>query len=1125
MNKQPQDWQARLDAVDPARSFLVQAPAGSGKTELLTDRILALLPTVTRPEEIVAITFTRKAAAEMHARVMQKLAAGRGPAPDAEHLHRSWQLARKALEHDAKQGWHLLEHPGRLTIQTIDSFCASLVRRMPYLSQLGGMPSTVDDARPHYLAAARATLALAEEEALGAPIRTLLAHLDVDLRATEALIADMLASRDQWLPLLGGFSIVADDAERVALEGNLHAVVSEELQALANAMPMGWQFELPPIARAVASCQPEDSQAAVLAGWEGDLPATPDALPYWQALAALLLTGKGELRKPGGLNVKNGFPKDTAHKVQMAEWLDGQGVNPQAEWIIRLASVNTLPEPVFANSQWTALSSLLTTLKLAAAQLIVHFAQTGEVDFTEIAQRALNALGQSDAPSDLLLKLDASIRHLLIDEFQDTSQPQIDLLARLTAGWQTDDMGRGDGRTLFLVGDPMQSIYRFRKAEVGLFLAARDHGVGEISPAFLALTDNFRSQAGIVDWVNTSFAKLFPPHDDAESSAIAYAKSSAFNAQLEGPAVTFHPVWKRDGLALAQPEDATVLQLVQNALAANPEGSVAILVRAKSHAHAIARSLTGAGIAHKAVELTPLAQRPVVADLVQLARALSHGGDRLAWLCVLRAPWCGLTLNTLATLFSRDFETTIPALLRHSPNVAALPDDERQRVEAASAILLDDSNASGALPFAAWVASIWRKLGGPNLYATARDAMDAERFFQLLEELAPYGGLDPATLDDALARLFAAADPAAGRVEIMTMHKSKGLQFDTVILPGLQRKSPPDHPPLLRLELSQGRLLLGPIKPLAETEHDPVSRYLGERNKRRAEYEIDRLLYVAATRAKHRLHLVGELNLNSETGEIRKPQASSLMARLWPVLVIPAPPVAEVATAAPESAGEWLGPLLTRVASMPGAESAPTSQPVASPRFGLGHAKVESAVGTLAHAWLERIGQDGLARWPAAALTAALPQMQTQLTRSGVPAVTASAAARTVLDALLATLEDERGRWLLTQPARREWRLHDMAGRQSIIDLALETAEGWLIVDYKTTRRQVEETAEAFAARLVAAYRPQLRRYAIQLQQLTGRPAVGALYLPLASLWLDVPVDDGLMAEVVDGAADGVPRA
>ncbi|KAF0814208.1 ATP-dependent helicase/nuclease subunit A [Andreprevotia sp. IGB-42] len=1104
MSRQPQDWQARLAALDPARSFLVQAPAGSGKTELLTDRILALLPTVSRPEEVVAITFTRKAAAEMHARVMQKLARARGPAPETEHALRSWQLAGAVLAHDAEQGWHLLDHPGRLTIQTIDSFCAGLVRRMPYLSQLGGMPATVDDARPHYQAAARATLAMAGDELLGAPIRLLLSHLDVDLKATEELLAAMLASRDQWLPLLGGLANAFDATElaqdRALLEYNLRQLVVEEMRSLVDAMPMGWYHELAPVARAAAEALEAEKPGVLTAlmDWQGELLATgPEALPQWQALRTLLLTG-GKPRSPRGLSKNLGFPVGCAHKAPMADWLDRHGMEAQAAWAQRLDAVDVLPVPRFTDAQWHTLAALLTTLKLAAAQLLVRFAEQGEVDFTEIASRAVAALGQADEPSDLLLRLDARIHHLLIDEFQDTSQPQIDLLGKLTAGWQA-----GDGRTLFLVGDPMQSIYRFRKADVGLFLAARDHGVGEIAPQFLALTDNFRSQAGIVDWVNLAFARLFPAQDDAENSAIAYARSAAFNPALPDYAVCFHPVWRRDSELPAQAEADVVLALVQQALAHDESGNVAILVRAKNHAHRIARKLAQAGIAHKAVDLVPLAQRPVVADLVQLTRALCHAGDRLAWLCVLRAPWCGLSLHTLAALFGHDHVTAIPVLLAHAPRLAALDEDAAARVAAIVPILLDGSHANGSLPLAAHVAQIWRRLQGPQIYSAPRDAVDAERFFQLLETLAPYGALDPAALDDALASLFAAPDPAADRVEIMTMHKSKGLQFDTVILPGLHRKAPPDHPPLLRLEVSQGRLLLGPIKPLAERDADPLSRYLGERNKRRAAYELDRLLYVAATRAKRHLHLVGELAVSSKTGEIRQPQSSSLLARLLPVLPALTPP-ALVAAVDNDEAQTVAGPVF---AALP-ADLLPAIQPIMEPertygRFSLAAQLVEAAVGTVVHAWLERIGNDGLAQWPAARLQQSLPLMIRQLLRAGLSSGDAASAAQTVLTTLQATLADARGRWLLTQAARREWRLIDAAGKVAVIDLALETADGWLVVDYKTANARDGEDEDVFAERMWSAHGEQLALYCNLLAALTGKPVSAALYLPRAGRWLE----------------------
>src|SRR5690606_30012952 len=273
-------------------------------------------------------------------------------------------------------------------------------------------------------------------------------------------------------------------------------------------------------------------------------------------------------------------------------------------WPARLAQTLELPQGRYSDAQWSALTALFGSLRLAAAQLQVIFSQTGQVDFTEVTQRALQALGSADDPSELLLRMDARIRHLLIDEFQDTSQPQIDLLEKLTAGWV-----QGDGRTLFLVGDPMQSIYRFRKAEVGLFLRVAEYGMGGIMLRQLRLSVNFRSQAGIVDWVNQRFSSLFPKQHDASQSAIAYARSHAFRPALDGPAVRFHTVWRqaaesgRQGeedeidaagpllSSLPEAEHDLVVRLVREATEGNRgnenDHNVAILVRARSHARAI----------------------------------------------------------------------------------------------------------------------------------------------------------------------------------------------------------------------------------------------------------------------------------------------------------------------------------------------------------------------------------------------------------------------------------------------------------------------------------------------------------------------------------------------------------
>jgi ATP-dependent exoDNAse (exonuclease V) beta subunit len=123
--------------------------------------------------------------------------------------------------------------------------------------------------------------------------------------------------------------------------------------------------------------------------------------------------------------------------------------------------------------------------------------RAAQVDYAYVAAAARQALSEQGEPSDFALRAGGALRHILVDEFQDTSFEQFELLRALTAGWE-----RGDGRTLFIVGDPMQSIYQFREAEVGLFLRARDHGVGEIKLEALQLRRNFRSSAPLIAWIN-----------------------------------------------------------------------------------------------------------------------------------------------------------------------------------------------------------------------------------------------------------------------------------------------------------------------------------------------------------------------------------------------------------------------------------------------------------------------------------------------------------------------------------------------------------------------------------------------------------------------------------------------
>ncbi|NOY14086.1 MAG: UvrD-helicase domain-containing protein, partial [Deltaproteobacteria bacterium] len=283
------DQAERTAAIDPTRSFIVQAPAGSGKTELLIQRFLALLGRVERPQQILAITFTRKAAAEMRSRLLETLESAQGECPQEEHKKLSWNLARQALARDRQQNWRLLQNPALLSIQTIDSFNAGLVRKMPWLSRFGGVPELAEDADQLYLKAAENLLArLGREQPGNEQIALLLGHLDNRMDALQQMLVDMLRKRDQWLRHLLG---IKGSDSRALLENGLARLVEACLAELSALLPT-LQDEILFCGRYAASQLWDQGARPLLALTDLDwLPrAEVEHLPLWQGLADLLLT-------------------------------------------------------------------------------------------------------------------------------------------------------------------------------------------------------------------------------------------------------------------------------------------------------------------------------------------------------------------------------------------------------------------------------------------------------------------------------------------------------------------------------------------------------------------------------------------------------------------------------------------------------------------------------------------------------------------------------------------------------------------------------------------------------------------------------------------------------------------
>ena len=505
-------------------SFIVEAPAGAGKTELLTQRYLKLLAVVQEPEEIVAITFTNKAAAEMRSRVLQSLQdAADSVAIDKQHKEKTRELALKALARSTEKQWNLLEQPARLRINTIDSLCSYLARQMPLMSRFGGQPGVVDDASIHCQEAARRALATLEDEAGDGVVTEALRYLDNDTVRLTNLLADMLAKRDQWLHHAGN----VQGEVATALQG----LIQQDIAQAASLLSPAVQNRLMPVARFAASNLDCSHTIALLLDWETPIPVRPAALPLWRSVCELLLTGSDDFRK--ALDKRQGFPATDDGRKQKEVLLEIIAMLPSPQ---PLARIRSLPDAQ-SEAEKRIVTALARLLQLAAAHLLVVFQEAGEVDFVEVAGRALTALEDDDGATDLALKLDYRIQHLLVDEFQDTSPMQVELLRRLTQAWAPDD-----GRTLFCVGDPMQSIYRFRKADVGLFLQVSEFGIGGLPLQKLKLTRNNRSCPALVNWVNEAFEKVFPEQDDEARGAIHYRPFAATRAAEPDEGVLVHPL-------------------------------------------------------------------------------------------------------------------------------------------------------------------------------------------------------------------------------------------------------------------------------------------------------------------------------------------------------------------------------------------------------------------------------------------------------------------------------------------------------------------------------------------------------------------------------------------------------
>ena len=1092
------DEAQRREAIDPHKSFLVQAPAGSGKTELLMQRFLCLLAQVERPESIVAITFTRKAAGEMVQRILKALRDARDEAQPGDrsrerkpHEQFTRSLAQAALQRDREQGWNLLDHPARLRVQTIDSLCVAIAAEMPWLARLGGMPGIEEKAGDLYNEAARRTVLLAGDSEHGGAISGLLRQVDNDAARARDLIASQLRTREQWMPL---FIAASQQSARELLEEALRRLSERTCAAAARLVPLETREQWMDLAR---------FKGHPVVSW-------PTERVEWEPLLELVLKKDGSLRKR--FTTTEGFPSGNPVRKQqvnaLAETLASIPGLPDA-----LADLRDVPPVRYSDQQWQATLALLDSLKLAVGQLREVFREQGVADFAEIGMAERHALGDDEQATELAFHLDSRIDHLLVDEFQDTSRGQLDLVCRLIANWTP-----GDGRTLFLVGDPMQSIYRFRQAEVGIFWETRERGIGHLRPNPLSLISNYRSHPGLVGRVNAIFEQLFPEQEDSAVGAVPFHASEAFNTVVRG-GVTVHGFLTGEDHREAE----RVVALIRQAQEQAPEQTIAVLVRARTHLPWIVDALKSAQMPFQAVDIDPLAQRTVVLDLLALTRAMLHRADRIAWLAVLRAPWCGLQLVDLEKL-SRG-ETSIWSALQ---DTSALTEDGQARAGKLRDVLGAAFEERARWPLRRWVERVWIELGGPACLAADASAFaDARAYFDHLETYQSGSDLvDLPQFEAGLAELYAQPDPhATERLQIMTIHKAKGLEFDTVIVAGLGRTEKADDRQLVLFhewgEADEVERLIAPIPEQSVPEpdaKDPLYSYLRDQDKRKSRLERVRLLYVAATRAKQNLHFLGQVKVSKKG---LSPDSRSMLADLWRALTEEErarfAASNDVASSAVAPAGSidldanpepsirlsrlprsWMPPLLPANLSQ-----GPPLQRAHEPTFEWVGDSLRIA-GTVVHELLRRV-PDGRRASDTAMDIPAPSVLRRLLAHAGVLPSEMTMTLRRVTEALGRMQKSDRARWILEdhRDARAEYAISGVEKGEFIrgkVDRTFIDQHGtrW-IVDFKTSIHE-GGALEDFLDEQQRRYREQLERYARLLAPL-GQPVRVGLYFPLLDEW------------------------
>jgi ATP-dependent helicase/nuclease subunit A len=1135
------DAPARELAVDVHRSLIISAPAGSGKTGLLSLRVLKLLAICEQPEEILAITFTRKAAKEMQFRIIEALefCDQTHDEPQDPYLLEIFQAGKAALNRDAKCEWAILNNPHRLRILTIDGFCKSLAEQLPFFSGMGLNTQIIDNPNSLYTAVARSFSQHKLKNDNDGLFSRLLTHLNGDLDRIESLFSQFLSNRDQWLTYALTTQYNEEDA-RNKFEHYLQSLCRLQISSVVEVL-IPYECEIFDLCKHAhsnldgVSANKTQLESILRYGEFPSLDENDIDTIFWRSLSGFLLKTDGALRNT--VDKRNGFPSGDKKDP------DDINIRKKAQFVKILSELKSidgleenlcnnahLPQTHYSDEQWSILISLVRLLPEIAAHLNLEFVKLASCDFTEFSLAALRALDPSNLESGLLERLDYRLRHVLVDEFQDTSKSQLELLERLTNDWS-----KGDGKTLFVVGDAMQSCYSFRNANVGIFLRTVQNGLPHFPLEHAQLSVNFRSSEQIVAWVNKVFSKCFPHTMDISRGAVNYSESFPFKASDPCSKVSVLGIISDNTVAVeADQLSKSVNALLSKDVFNSSHESIAVLARNRGHLSEIVKSFKENNIPYQAVEIDRLVQRQSIIDIHNLTRVLCNRYDEIALLALLRAPWLALNNIQLFTLFNckktdeRDIWGRLYELINERPD--EISPELIERLARFVQVMECSIVNSGGANLLRRLESCWVKLGGALLIMDDSDGVDLESYYQLIQRYERHNTIpDFQQFEFALDQLYASpqSNLEGGIVQLLTMHKSKGLEFDHVFIPGLARGSRPDDPQLIYWyegldAYGQNAYLLSPIADSHSDNVDGLSQYIRRELSHKQNLENTRLFYVACTRARITLTLFGECKRDKK-GDVHAKGSNSLFAKIWPLIkdnVEIVEPLESLPSARNEDLchTEAIKPYIPRLVAPPNDSLfIDDSRPV-DPLFDNAHLKLNDewaslnhysrALGTVFHRILRaefhlkhhnRDANSRSKRW------------RSQLIQFGCPKKHLNSTVDEFEQTLINLRNDDKSLWVLDSShdeSQFELAVTAKNGGFNIIDRTFIEGDTRWVIDFKSSKPKPCESIESFVSKELNAYQEQLVRYVNCLQEFDlnfDKPAPkhyrAALFFPFAQIF------------------------